>query len=112
MHNQTDEPSRLDCLMDDYRKTHAQQPVTDTDDLSAAIREFEATLPGWWWSVCVCSLTRDASCGPEVAGPDAALLNQNLFDNGFHCDDPDGTLASSLRDVMRQGLEAKAAHGE
>lgn len=83
-------------------------PPTDTQDLMAAICEFEAALPGWWWSVCVCSLTRDASCGPDVTGPDRGLLVWREFDEGFHCDDDSGTLASSLRDVMRQALEAKA----
>ena len=89
----------------------SHQPITDTDDLSVAIKEFEAALPGWWWSVCVRSVSRDASCAPDVNGPDAPLLDleDRTFDNGFHCDDPAGTLASSLRHVMRQALAAKAA---
>lgn len=94
-------------MMKDYRARTQPQPITDTDDLATAIREFEAALPGWWWSVCVCSLTRDASCGPDVAGSDFALLNYQEFDQGFHCDDPEGTLASSLRTVMKMALEAK-----
>lgn len=99
----------LDEKMQEYRFSTPPQPVTDTGDLSAAIKEFEVALPGWWWSVCVCSLTRDASCGPDIAGPDYKLLNLKQFDQGFHCDDAEGTPASSLRDVMRQALEAKAA---
>lgn len=94
-----------------YQAAFSQQPPTNTDDLAAAIREFEALLPGWWWSVCVCSRTRDASCGPDVAGPDADLIESSatkpedrIFDSGFHCDDPDGTLASSLRNVMFQAF--------
>ena len=88
---------------------YPQQPATDTADLSAAIREFEAALPGWWWSVCVCSVSRDASCAPDRAGPDAALLDLDQFDAGFHRDDkrPNATLASSLREVMCQALAAK-----
>jgi hypothetical protein len=87
---------------------------TDAADLAAAIAEFEAALPGWWWSVCTCSVSRDASCAPDAAGPDARLLRLKQFDDGFHCDDRAGTLASSLRDVMRKGLHAKtrAALGE
>lgn len=84
--------------------------MTNTHALSAAIQEFETALPGWWWSVGHCSLTRDASCGPDSAGPDANLLKlpeTRIFDEGFHCDDPDGTLASSLRQVMKLGLLAK-----
>ena len=82
---------------------------TDVDDLSAAIREFETALPGWWWSVCACSISRDASCGPDVHGPDAHLLSleDRTFDKGFHHDDHEGTLANSLREVMRLALRAK-----
>jgi hypothetical protein len=39
---------------------------TDGNDLFAAIQEFEAALPGWWWSIGSCGLTRDASCGPGL----------------------------------------------
>jgi hypothetical protein len=48
---------------------------TDGNDLAAAIREFETALPGWWWSVGSCSLTRDASCGPR------ALCAPDCFDD-------------------------------
>lgn len=99
--------SDLVVIMEKYRCDFPQQPATDTDDLAAAIKEFETALPGWWFSVCVCSRTRDASCGPDASGPDYRLLTNREFDEGFHCDDADGTLASSLRDVMRQALDAK-----
>lgn len=85
-------------------------PVVDTDDLSAAIQEFEAALPGWWFSLGACSVSRDASCGPDRRGMDAKLLEERQFDDGFHCDDADGSLASSLRDVMRQALIARKEH--
>lgn len=84
--------------------------TTDTSDLSLAIQEFEAALPDWWFSIGKCSLTRDASCGPDLAGEDAWLLKLSqtrIFDDGFHYDDQTGTLASSLRNVMCQGLEEK-----
>ena len=35
------------------------------------IGEFQSALPGWWFSVGTCSLTQDASCGPDHTGPDA-----------------------------------------
>jgi hypothetical protein len=95
-------------LVAEYRTTTPPQPATDIGSLTAAIHDFEAALPGWWWSVCVCSLTRDASCGPDIAGPDFDLLSVPKFDEGFHCDDPDGSLASSLRTVMAAALAAKA----
>jgi|SRR6476660_3802836 hypothetical protein len=84
------------------------QPKTDTDDLAAAIQEFETNLPGWWWSICSCSVSRDASCAPDLYGPDAHLLKLPLFDRGFHCDDRNGTVASSLRNVMHRAMAAKA----
>lgn len=83
--------------------------MTDAQDLAAAIAEFEKALPGWWWSVASCSVSRDASCAPDRAGRDAWLLKQRVFDNGFHCDDLEGTPASSLRDVMRQAISARTA---
>lgn len=82
-------------------------PVVDTCDLSAAIKEFEEALPGWWFSLGACSVSRHASCGPDMKGVDAGLLENKQFDEGFHCDDADGSLASSLRDVMRQALAAR-----
>lgn len=88
---------------------------TDTDDLAAAIREFETALPGWWWTVGYCGLTRDASCGPPRAscGPDVWTNEDQAelkrFDAGFHCDDPKGTVASSLRNVLHQALKAKGS---
>ena len=68
-------------------------------------------LPGWWYTLGICSVSRDASCGPDIAGPDATLAQQvRKFDAGFHCDDhhPDSTMAGALRNVMTQALEAKA----
>jgi hypothetical protein len=75
--------------------------------LAEAVREFEAALPGWWWSVGACSVSRDASCGPDRQGPDADLLTDRLFD-GFHHDDDFGSVAASLRAVMAVALAARA----
>ena len=79
-------------------------------DLQTAIMEFEKALPGWWYSLGICSVSRDASCGPDIAGPDAALLKIGEFDRGFHCDDGDAnsTMADALRNVMAQAIQAKA----
>lgn len=83
----------------------------DIGDLEAAIAEFKAALPGWWFTVGSCSVSRDASCGPDRAHHDRAFLT--AFDAGFHCDDyePGSTLAGSLRDVARQALEAIRMRG-
>lgn len=98
-------PAKID--VEQYRAEFPQQPLTDTADLSKTIMEFETALPGWWWSICVCSRTRDASCGPDLAGPDYLLLSNAVFDAGFHAA-VDGTLAEALRDVMAQALHAKS----
>lgn len=82
---------------------------SDLFDLCRAITDFEEALPGWWWSIGACSVSRDASCGPDRAGPDARLLMLRQFDDGFHKDDREGTCADALRAVMRMAIEAKAA---
>ena len=84
--------------------------ATDTADLAVAIKIFEANLPGWWWGIGSCSISRDASCGLDMNGPDAYLLKlteTRLFDEGFHHDDKEGTLADALGNVMEQALEAR-----
>jgi hypothetical protein len=82
-------------------------PTTNTADLGAAIREFEHALPGWWWSVCHCQLTRDASCGPDfrVLGMEHPYVQ--AFDDGFHDDNP-GTLSDALRCVLAAAQEGIA----
>jgi hypothetical protein len=76
--------------------------------LSEAVDLFEKRLPGWWWSVGNCSVSADASCGPDRAGPDAGLLEHRLFDGGFHCDARQpANVVDSLMDVMQQALDAK-----
>jgi hypothetical protein len=78
------------------------------DDLGAAIAEFKARLPGWWYSVCECQVSCDASCAPTVESPHIALVEPgNHFDGGFHADlKQPSTLAEALRDVMQQALDA------
>lgn len=92
----------------EQRRNWPPAPVIDYDDLCAAIREFKNALPGWWFTLGECSFTRDASCGPDMAGPDKHLCEVGEFNDGFHCDDF-GSLADSLRDVMRLALAAKSA---
>lgn len=77
--------------------------------LEAAIIEFKTALPGWWYSVCECQVSCDASCAPTVESPDIMLIERDRdFDTGFHADlRQPSTMAEALRDVMRQALEAK-----
>jgi hypothetical protein len=78
-------------------------------DIVAAIGEFHAALPGWWYSIGLCHVSADASCGPDRAGVDADLLKDRVFDEGFHADlNPPATMADALRAAMQQGLAARA----
>lgn len=85
---------------------------TDTADFAAAVRDFEAALPGFWWSVGQCSVGAHASCAVDGSGCQSELLAVpagHPFDAGFHCDTIKGSPADALRDVMAQALAAVAA---
>lgn len=83
------------------------EAVRLTGDLSAAIAEFAEALPGWWFSVGFCGVSRDASCGPDYSRNRNRLV-LDAFDDGFHADldDPKATLADALRCVTKQAKEA------
>lgn len=87
-------------------------PVTDTGDFAAAVEEFERQLPDWWYTVGACSVSRHASCGPDRNGRDKHLLelHDRVFDQGFHADLAEGSLADALRAVTAQGVAAKKFH--
>jgi len=82
---------------------------TDTQDFANAVAEFEAALPGFWWSVGQCSVGAHASCAVDGNGVQAHLLDGvkagEPFDAGFHCDTQNGTPAEALRNVMQQAVE-------
>lgn len=81
--------------------------------IAEAIKLVQERLPGWWWSVGDCSVSADASCGPDRNGPDYPLLEYRMFDNGFHFDDrhenKNASPARSLVIVMLMALEGKGA---
>lgn len=81
----------------------------DIIELANVIAEFRRKLPDWWFTVGSCSVSRDASCGPDLNGRDAYLLltEDRVFDEGFHHDDPEGNMANSLRIVMEYAIEMK-----
>lgn len=81
----------------------------NAQDLAAAIAEFEEKLPDWWWSVGSCSISRDASCGPDRNGRDRDLLEIEPFTDCFHIDDREGSCADALRFVMEVGIKARSA---
>ena len=78
-------------------------------ELEAAIAEFKQALPGWWYSVCECQVSCDASCAPTVESEHIGLIAEagDPFDAGFHADlDQPSTLAEALRNVTRQAMSA------
>lgn len=82
------------------------------NDLETAILEFKEALPGWWYSICECQVSCDASCGPTTESPHIKLIRtderglvpvEDPFDSGFHADlAQPSTLATALRNVMAQ----------
>lgn len=77
------------------------------NDLEVAIAEFKAALPGWWYSVCECQVSCDASCAPTSESEHINLIRaaDDPFDSGFHADlRQPSTLAEALRNVMAQAL--------
>jgi hypothetical protein len=76
--------------------------------LEAAIAEFKAALPGWWFTVGECQVSADASCAPTAESSHVSLIPRDRrFDDGFHADLPQpATLAEALADVTAQALAA------
>lgn len=78
-------------------------------DLEEAIRRFKADLPGWWFSVCECQVSCDASCGPTSESEHIALVAapDDDFGAGFHVDLPQpSTLAQALNAVREEAIDA------
>lgn len=83
--------------------------LCDAAELGRTITRFREALPGWWFTVGECSVSADASCGPDRTGPDARLLSIRLFDDGFHADLPQpSSMAAALADVTAQAISARA----
>jgi hypothetical protein len=96
---------------------------TDTADFAKAVAEFEAALPGFWWSVGQCSVGAHASCAVDGNGVQKEMLDQigcneagqmidadgNVFqhpyNDGFHVDTNGGSPADALRAVMRDAVK-------
>lgn len=78
------------------------------DGLEESIRRFKADLPGWWYSVCECQVSCDASCAPTSESEHIALLGTDpRFDSGFMVDLPQpSTLADALDTVRLDVLHA------
>ncbi|QQN73968.1 hypothetical protein [Croceicoccus sp. YJ47] len=70
-------------------------PATGLEEM---IAKFKATLPGWWFRVCECQVSADASCAPTSESEHIALLGTDeRFDSGFDADLPQpATMAEAL----------------
>lgn len=86
---------------------------TEQDGLDSAIRRFKADLPGWWYSVCECQVSCDASCAPTTDSPNYDLAHSDeRFDRGFDADlTQPSTLADALDAVRIDALAALQEHG-
>lgn len=98
------------------------KPGCETDLLDA-IEKLQAELPGWWWQVGSCSVSADASIGPDRTGPDADLLEIRDFDEGIHNDlrHPATTadallgaiaIAKEMRAKIKGGESRAETHGD
>lgn len=76
--------------------------------LEEEIAAFKAALPGWWFRVCECQVSCDATCAPTRESPHISwAYDDRRFDHGFDADllQP-STMAEALRDVREQALKA------
>jgi hypothetical protein len=79
--------------------------MDDIGDLEKAIAEFKAALPGWWFTTGTCSVSCDASIGPDRAYIAEPILT--IFDEGIDADLPQpSTAAEALRNVTARAVEA------
>jgi len=86
----------------------AEWQTSPATGLEEAIRRFKADLPGWWFSVCECQVSCDASCAPTSESEHIALVSaDNEFNTGFHVDLPQpSTLAQALYAVREMAIDA------
>lgn len=80
--------------------------------LEAAIATFKRELPGWWFMLCECQVSCDATCAPTTDSPHIDLIEEagDKFDAGFSVDlRQPATLADALMSVLEQAKEAIAA---
>lgn len=81
----------------------------NTPSLVEAIARLERELPGWWWRVGSCHVSSDATVAPDSEGPDADLLDDRLFDEGFDCDlAQPSSCGEALNGAIDSALRARA----
>lgn len=77
-------------------------------DLEQAIMRFKVDFPGWWFSVCECEKSCDASCAPTRDSEHIHLVDfDDRLDKGVHIDLPQpSTLAQALDEARKEAHEA------
>lgn len=74
-------------------------------DLEQAIDELRVALPGWWYSLGECSVSCDATVGPDAAHCPPWIVD--AFDDGFDADlRQPSTVAEALRSATAQAVKA------
>jgi len=80
-------------------------------DITWAIAVFRHALPGWWFSVGLCTLTGDASIGPDFrsdVAPSKEIIDR--YDDGFHADlEPGNGLQRCARALLHCTVQARQA---
>lgn len=80
-------------------------------DITWAIAVFRHALPGWWFRVGLCTLTGDASIGPDFrsdVAPSKEIIDR--YDDGFHADlEPGNGLQRCARALLHCTVQAKYA---
>ena len=78
-------------------------PVNCHAAIEAAIVRFKRDLPGWWYSLCECQVSCDASCAPTPLSEHIALIPcDDRFNAGFHADVPQPSTLSEALDIVRE----------
>lgn len=72
--------------------------ITEKD--LAALNIFLEKYPSWWYTIGVCDLSRDFTCGPQARSPEIkyAVIG-NDFDDGFSSDSH-GSIEDAIHTVM------------
>lgn len=80
--------------------------------LDGAVERLKRELPGWWWRVCECQVSIEASVAPTVESPHIDLIENggDDFDEGFEaCSVQPTTPAEMLHAAIDMALEAVRA---
>ncbi|MBD9455940.1 hypothetical protein IB244_31205 [Rhizobium sp. RHZ02] len=80
-------------------------PVFDKDSIDNAIAYLNKRLPGWWYTAGECSVSSDATVGPDRAYIREPFLS--MFDDGFSVDlAKPSTVAEALKAAVDEAFKA------